>query len=157
MGTLFGQSWKNGWVCGLPLEPLFFCLDSILRTDWFSAKCFAASPPRVTLDIMPDRIGLLALSRRHAVVTGALMLMLSAEVAWPQSAPPPSSQPSSQPSSPGPQAPAPQAPGGPAPPQSEPAPPPPSPEENPGLLNEMGKLFEKSLSILPTIKSPGEA
>ena len=40
----------------------------------------------------------------------------------------------------------------------EPAPssPPPAREENPGLINEMGKMFEKSLSILPTLKSPGE-
>lgn len=30
-------------------------------------------------------------------------------------------------------------------------------EENPGLLNEMGKMLEKSLSILPSLKSPGEA
>jgi hypothetical protein len=30
-------------------------------------------------------------------------------------------------------------------------------EENPGLLNEMGKMLEKSLSILPPLKSPGEA
>jgi len=30
-------------------------------------------------------------------------------------------------------------------------------EENPGLLNEMGKIFEKSLSILPPLKSPTEA
>jgi hypothetical protein len=29
-------------------------------------------------------------------------------------------------------------------------------QENPGLINEMGKMFEKSLSILPTLKSPGE-
>ena len=28
--------------------------------------------------------------------------------------------------------------------------------ENPGLFNEMGKVLEKSLSILPTLKSPGE-
>src|SRR5437868_11575686 len=34
---------------------------------------------------------------------------------------------------------------------------PPAHEENPGLINEMGKLFEKSLSILPKMKSPGEA
>jgi hypothetical protein len=32
----------------------------------------------------------------------------------------------------------------------------PAPAENPGLLNEMGKALEKSLSILPTLKSPGE-
>jgi hypothetical protein len=30
----------------------------------------------------------------------------------------------------------------------------PSPSENPGLINEMGKLFDK---ILPPLKSPGEA
>ncbi|MBR1175626.1 hypothetical protein JQ617_16840 [Bradyrhizobium sp. KB893862 SZCCT0404] len=29
-------------------------------------------------------------------------------------------------------------------------------EENPGLINEMGKLFDKLPSILPPIKSPGE-
>ena len=28
--------------------------------------------------------------------------------------------------------------------------------ENPGLFNEMGKVLEKSLSILPTLKSTGE-
>ena len=33
-----------------------------------------------------------------------------------------------------------------------PAPPAPAREENPGLINEMGKLFEKSLSILPPLK-----
>ena len=43
-----------------------------------------------------------------------------------------------------------------APQQSEPAPssPPPAREENPGLINEIGKLFEKSLSILPTAEKP---
>jgi hypothetical protein len=44
----------------------------------------------------------------------------------------------------------------PAPRQIEPAPAPPPREENPGLINEMGKLFEKSLAILPKMKSPGE-
>ena len=47
----------------------------------------------------------------------------------------------------------------PAAPQAEspaPAAPPTPPAENPGLLHEMGKLFDKSLSILPPIKSPGE-
>ena len=35
--------------------------------------------------------------------------------------------------------------------------PPPSPrEENPGLINEIGKLFEKSKSLLPPLKGPGE-
>jgi hypothetical protein len=41
-----------------------------------------------------------------------------------------------------------------APQQIEPQPP--APAENPGLINEIGKLFEKSKSLLPTIKSPGE-
>ncbi|WP_245475071.1 hypothetical protein [Bradyrhizobium sp. Leo121] len=43
--------------------------------------------------------------------------------------------------------------------QSQPQPnqaPPPAREENPGLINEIGKLFEKSRSILPSLKSPGE-
>ena len=31
---------------------------------------------------------------------------------------------------------------------------PPAREENPGLINEIGKMFEKSLSVLPTLKSP---
>ena len=35
--------------------------------------------------------------------------------------------------------------------------PPPSPrEENPGLINEIGKLFEKAKSLLPPLKGPGE-
>ena len=40
----------------------------------------------------------------------------------------------------------------------EPAPPspPPAREENPGLINEIGKLFEKSKSLLPPLKSPSE-
>ena len=45
----------------------------------------------------------------------------------------------------------------PAPAQSEPAPPPdPAPKENPGLINEIGKLLEKPASLLPTLKSPRE-
>jgi hypothetical protein len=43
-------------------------------------------------------------------------------------------------------------------PQAEPAPQAsPQPAENPGLFNEMGKMFEKSLSVLPSLKSTGEA
>ncbi|MGY8661526.1 hypothetical protein Q3C01_04060 [Bradyrhizobium sp. UFLA05-109] len=43
------------------------------------------------------------------------------------------------------------------PPQSTPAAPAlPAREENPGLINEMGKLFDKLPSILPPIKSPSE-
>ena len=41
-------------------------------------------------------------------------------------------------------------------PQVEPPSPAPERQENPGLFNELGKLFEKSRSILPLLKSPGE-
>ena len=44
----------------------------------------------------------------------------------------------------------------PQPPPQQAEPPPPPREENPGLINEIGKLFEKSKSMLPTLKSPGE-
>ncbi|MBJ7407176.1 MAG: hypothetical protein JHD07_29310 [Bradyrhizobium sp.] len=44
-----------------------------------------------------------------------------------------------------------------APPPSSPAPSaPPAAAENPGLINEMGKLFDKLPSLLPPIKSPSE-
>jgi hypothetical protein len=112
-------------------------------------KHFAGSPLQVTLDAMLIRSGdLIARSTRHVATAGAALLMvtIAAGAAWPQSASPPSSA--------GVQAPAPQAAPAAPPQQSEPAPPP--REENPGLFNEMGKLFEKSLSVLPTLKSPGE-
>ena len=49
------------------------------------------------------------------------------------------------------------APAQPAPEQSAPAPPDhPAPKENPGLINEIGKLLEKPGSLLPTLKSPRE-
>jgi hypothetical protein len=64
------------------------------------------------------------------------MLTLAAGEGWPQGVPPPAS--------PGVQAPDPSA-----PPQAEPAP----PQQTPGLFNEMGKMFEKSLSAL---KSPAD-
>jgi hypothetical protein len=115
---------------------------------------FAAARLQVTLDAMLDRNGnRIALSRTHAATAGVavLALLLAANSGWPQGTPP---QPS-----PGPQAPAQQAApdlpaAGQAPPTTSPAPTP--REENPGLLNEMGKFFEKSLSILPPLKSPGE-
>jgi pyruvate/2-oxoglutarate dehydrogenase complex dihydrolipoamide acyltransferase (E2) component len=50
----------------------------------------------------------------------------------------------------------PAAPDQPASPQSPPAAAPAAPE-NPGLINEMGKVLEKSLSILPTLKGTGDA
>lgn len=47
---------------------------------------------------------------------------------------------------------------GPQAPPANPAPSaPPVREENPGLINEMGKLFDKLPSILPPIKSPSES
>ena len=110
-------------------------------------KCFAGLPLRATLDIMLDRSGNpIRPFRAQAATAVAVMLtlMVAAGTAWAQAAPPP-------PSSPAVQTPA-------QPPQNDSAPPspPPAHEENPGLLNEMGKILEKSLSILPTLKSPGE-
>jgi hypothetical protein len=96
-----------------------------------------------------------ALFRTQVATASAALaiLVLATTAAWPQPAPPPSSL--------GVQAPAQQSVPGrpqsqpPAPPQNEPAPP--SPPENPGLINEIGKLWEKSKSMLPTLKSPQEA
>ena len=76
----------------------------------------------------------------------ASMLATAPEAAWPQAAPQPSL---------GLQSPAPQPlPPRPEPQQIEPSPPP--RDENPGLINEIGKLFEKSRSWLPPLKSPSE-
>jgi hypothetical protein len=111
---------------------------------------FAASG--YALEIMLDRPGnLIAQSRTQVATAGAalLMWMIAAGAGWPQAAAPPS---------PGVQEPAQQAaPDRPAPPQNEPAPPsvPPA-RDNPGLFNELGKMFQNSLSILPPLKSPGE-
>jgi hypothetical protein len=82
-----------------------------------------------------------------AALAGAMSLLLIATGgAWPQTAPPAPPL--------GVQEPAQQS----APPQGGPAPPSPAPagQENPGLINEIGKMFEKSLSILPPLKSPSE-
>jgi hypothetical protein len=116
---------------------------------------------------MPDRTGHLALSKTQVATAAAAMLtsMIAASSAWPQAASPVPSAPSSLglqnlgPQDLGLQQPAQQAaPDRPAPQQGEPAPSaaPPAGEENPGLFNEMGKLFQKSLSVLPPLKSPGE-
>jgi hypothetical protein len=71
--------------------------------------------------------------------------MIAATSGWPQTAAPPvppaaPQQTAPQPASPPPDTTAVQ----------------PAPSENPGLFNEMGKALEKSLSILPAIKSPSE-
>ena len=69
----------------------------------------------------------------------AAMLAAASGIAWPQAAPPPTL---------GLQSPA---------PSPAPAEPPQAPrDENPGLINEIGKLFEKSKSMLPPLKSPSE-
>jgi hypothetical protein len=98
---------------------------------------------------MFDRTGNpVALSRTHIATAGAALsiFVVTTAAGWSQAAAPPSSL--------GIQTPAQQAaPDRPASQQPAPAPP---REENPGLINEMGKLFEKSLSILPTLKSPQE-
>jgi hypothetical protein len=90
---------------------------------------------------MPDRIGQPArlFAMRSAAASLVLLMLVAAPGrSWPQAAPQPS---------PGVQPPAPQ--------QVEPPPPAPPPE-NPGLINEIGKLWEKSKSMLPPLKSPGE-
>jgi hypothetical protein len=96
---------------------------------------------------------LFAGSAKRLAPAGAALLVLTimAGAAWCQAAPPPSSPPASADA----QAPAPPAaPEGTAPQPGEPAPSPAAPahEENPGLINEIGKMFDK----LPTLKSPGE-
>ena len=116
-------------------------------------KFFVGLLLQVTLDVMPDRtIGLIALSRMRVATVGVAlsMLMIDAGVGWPQT-PPPSSLSVQTPAQ---QA----APDRPTPAQGEPAPStaPPEREDNPGLINEMGKFFEKTLSILPPLKSPQE-
>lgn len=90
---------------------------------------------------MLDRPGNLIAQSRVATKTAALLIsVIATGAAWPQAA---------QPLSPsGIQDPAQQA----TPQQSETAPPPPPREENPGLFNEIGKMFEK----LPTLKGTQE-
>lgn len=79
--------------------------------------------------------------RLGTLMPAVLLLLLGAGgTGWSQSAPP----------SLGLQEQGPQA----ALPPSTPAPP--AREDNPGLINEMGKLFDRLPSILPPIKSPSE-
>ena len=96
---------------------------------------------------MFDRNGLRFQSFRTQLATAGLalsMLALAPDAGWPQAAPP-SLGVQSPAQQPGPQGPAPQ--------QIEP----PAQPKNPGLIDEIEKLFEKSKSMLPTLKSPGEA
>ena len=99
---------------------------------------------------MPDRNGhsfeLLGTRLASCGLALAMLALVSAPV-WPQAAPPPSL---------GLQSPAQQA--VPAQPETQQIEPPaPRRDENPGLINEIGKLFEKTKSLLPPLKSPGEA
>jgi hypothetical protein len=100
-------------------------------------------------------VGMMVRSGKPAAWPGTLvcavlfMLLGPGGFAWSQSgAPAPTSPPALGLQEQGPQAP---------PPPSTPAPSaPPAREENPGLINEMGKLFDKLPSILPPLKSPSE-
>ena len=99
---------------------------------------------------MMARSGNLMARSRAPVATAVAalsMILIAASAAWPQG-----SQGTSPPPALGVREPPPQA----APPPAEPAPPPPPAEESPGLIHEMGRLFDKSLSILPKMKSPSE-
>ena len=78
--------------------------------------------------------------RLGTLMSAVLLLLGAGGTGWAQSAP----------SSLGVQEQGPQA----VPPPAPSAPP--APAENPGLINEMGKLFDKLPSILPPIKSPSE-
>jgi hypothetical protein len=92
------------------------------------------SRPRDTLIAMSDRIGNLIARMRQPIAIA--MLVLPAIMVSDRA----SAQAAAQP----------------APEQSEPVPPDAAPKENPGLINEIGKLLEKPASMLPTLKSPKE-
>jgi hypothetical protein len=95
---------------------------------------------------MSDRIGNLIVTPRAQLAIAIVGLLISAmapDSAQPQAAPQPAPSVQAEPS--------------PAPQQGEPVPPSDPPKENPGLLNEIGKLLEKPSLMLPTLKSPKEA
>jgi len=98
---------------------------------------------------MPDRTGYFFNLFGTQLATfglGLSMLVIGPGAAWAQAAPQPTlglQSPAQQP-----------LPAQPEPPQIGPSPP---RDENPGLINEIGKLFEKSKSLLPPLKSPSEA
>ena len=105
---------------------------------------FAGRPASATVGGIMVRPGNLTVrSRTTAATTVAAlsMLMITSHAGWPQTAAPQASLGLQEPS---PQQAAPQPPA----PQGEPARP-----ENPGLINEMGKLFDK---MVPPLKSPSE-
>jgi hypothetical protein len=95
---------------------------------------------------MFDRTGNPVTPCRMGVAAVALLMVMNAGAAWSQAASPP-------PSSLGIQAPAQQPLPQPSEPAPLPSPAPPAREENPGLLNEIGKMFDK----LPTLKGTQES
>lgn len=102
---------------------------------------------------MPDRSRKPLSLPRKAVATAGTALsiwMMAVGTAWPQTTPPPPVAPAQQPAQPA-------VPDQPAAPPGPPAAPQGSGGDNPGVFNEMGKMLEKSLSILPTLKSPSQA
>ncbi|ANW04578.1 hypothetical protein [Bradyrhizobium icense] len=98
---------------------------------------------------MPDRIGRLIKlfgTQRGSVGLVVSLLAIAPDAGWAQAAPQPSlglQSPAQQP-----------VPSQPERQQTEPQQAP--RQENPGLINEIGKLFEKSKSLLPPLKSPSE-
>jgi hypothetical protein len=76
----------------------------------------------------------------RGLAIAALATLATAGAGWPQDAAPPPALGIREPA---------------APPTPSPSPQP--NEESPGLLDGMGKMFEKSLSIFPTLKSLGES
>jgi hypothetical protein len=105
---------------------------------------------------MSDFTASLLAKARAALVSVAMMLLTLAAAtgpAWPQAAKPPPVSSQGDPA----QAAAPQAVPNPAAPQPGESAPPAVPRvENPGLFNEIGKLFDNPSSILPTLKDPRE-
>ena len=85
------------------------------------------------------------------IAAAALAFLVAGGTAWPQAAPPTLGvQSPSQQSVPNPPPAA-------SSPQQQPQPPAaPADEEKPGLINELEKLWDKSISVLPKIKSPSE-
>jgi hypothetical protein len=109
------------------------------------ATCYARALASVTIARMMARSVKSAPPRRALIASAAALAILAmdAGVAWPQASPSP--PPSSLGLQEQGQTPPTQADGTP-----DPAP---APAENPGLIREMGKLFDK---ILPPLKSPSE-
>ena len=93
---------------------------------------------------MTDRTERLIATLRRCLVFAAIMLPMTAlsEHAWPQGLPPRAPSAQDVPAAPSP--------------QEEAAPPEPARKENPGLLNEIGKILEHPSSVLPALRSPKE-